>query len=282
MRSSFFVRAFGLALVGTAAFISSLAIAEEKPAGEEKKYPVGEWVSLFNGKDLTGWTPKIRFHELGDNFANTYRVEDGLLQVRYDGYEKFDETFGHLFYETPFSHYKFRVEYRFVGDQCPGGPGWAIRNSGVMIHGESPELMTKDQNFPASIEVQLLGGAEEGARTTANLCTPGTHVVMDGKLFTPHCTNSTSETYRGDQWVTCEIEVHGSGVIKHFINGQQVLEYEKPQLDETSGAVSPGDHCKKLIELNGGEKLLTKGSISLQSESHPIDFRKVEIMVIEE
>lgn len=285
MRPVFLARAFGLALVGAAAFVSSVALGEEKaPAAEnaEKKYPVGEWVSLFNGKDLTGWTPKIRFHELGDNFADTYRVEDGLLQVRYDGYEKFDETFGHLFYETPFSHYKFRVEYRFVGEQCPEGPGWAIRNSGVMIHGEDPKGMTKDQNFPASIEVQLLGGAESGTRTTANLCTPGTHVVMDGKLFKPHCVNSKSETYRGDQWVTVEIEVHGSGVIKHFVNGQQVLQYEQPQLDEEGGAVSPEGHCKKLIEQAGGEKLITKGSISLQSESHPIDFRKVEIMVIEE
>jgi hypothetical protein len=287
MRPAYLVRAFGFALVGAVAVLSSSGFApsslgdEKAPAGE-KKFPVGEWVSLFNGKDLTGWTPKIRFHEAGDNFANTFRVEDGLLQVRYDGYEKFDETFGHLFYETPFSHYKFRVEYRFVGEQCPGGPGWAIRNSGVMIHGESPEGMTKDQNFPASIEVQLLGGPESGTRTTANLCTPGTHVVMDGKLHTPHCMNSKSETFRGDQWVTCEIEVHGNGAIKHFVNGQQVMEYEQAQLDEQGGAVSPDGHVKMLIEKAGGEKMLTKGSISLQSESHPIDFRKVEIMVIEE
>lgn len=285
MRPVLLARTFSLALVGGAVLVSTLAFGDEKaPAAEnaEKKFPVGEWVSLFNGKDLTGWTPKIRFHELGDNFANTYRVEDGLLQVRYDGYEKFDETFGHLFYETPFSHYKFRVEYRFVGEQCPGGPGWAIRNSGVMVHGEDPKGMTKDQNFPASIEVQLLGGPESGTRTTANLCTPGTHVVMDGKLFTPHCVNSKSETYRGDQWVTVEIEVHGSGVIKHFVNGQQVMEYEQPQLDEQGGAVSPDGHVKMLIEKAGGEKMLEGGSISLQSESHPIDFRKVEIMVIEE
>ncbi|HEV7282434.1 MAG TPA: DUF1080 domain-containing protein [Pirellulaceae bacterium] len=251
-------------------------------SADEKEFPVGEWVSLFNGKDLTGWTPKIRYHEAGDNFANTFRVNDGLLQVRYDGYEQFDETFGHLFYETPFSHYKFRVEYRFVGDQATGGPGWAIRNSGVMIHGESPQDMTKDQNFPASVEVQLLGGPESGTRTTANLCTPGTHVVMNGKLHTPHCLNSKSETYRGDQWVTVEIEVHGAGVIKHFVNGEQVMEYEQAQLDEQGGAVSPDGHVKMLIEKAGGEKQLTKGSISLQSESHPIDFRKVEIMVLEE
>jgi hypothetical protein len=164
-----------------------------------------------------------------------------------------------------------RVEYRFTGDQCPGGPGWAFRNSGVMIHGESPETMSQDQDFPASIEVQLLGGKGTGERTTANLCTPGTNVVMNGKLFTPHCVNSKSKTYHGDQWVTVEIEVHGSGQIKHVIDGETVLEYEQAQLDERDA------HSKQLIAKRGGKLLLDGGTISLQSESHPVEFRKVEL-----
>ncbi|TWU32273.1 3-keto-disaccharide hydrolase [Novipirellula artificiosorum] len=236
---------------------------------------VGKWVSLFNGKDLEGWTPKIRNHELGDNFANTFRVEDGLLKVRYDGYEAFDQTFGHLFYNQPFSNYRFRVEHRFVGDQCKGGPGWATRNSGVMIHGEDPKTMAVDQDFPVSIEVQLLGGNGKDKRTTANLCTPGTNVVMNGDLFMPHCTSSTSETYHGEQWVTVEIEVHGNRLIKHIIDGKTVLQYGQPQLDERDG------HAKELAEKQGTVQL-SGGSISLQSESHPIDFRKVEIMILED
>jgi hypothetical protein len=163
-------------------------VAEAETAKEEK------WIPLFNGKDLEGWTPKIRFHELGDNFANTFRVEDGVIKVRYDGYEKFGETFGHLFYKTPYSHYRFRCEYRFVGDQCPGGPGWAIRNSGVMIHGQDAATMGKDQDFPVSIEVQLLGGDGKNPRATGNLCTPGTNVVMGGQLVERHCTNSRRST----------------------------------------------------------------------------------------
>lgn len=238
-------------------------------------YPVGEWVSLFNGKNLDGWTPKIRHHDLGDNYANTFRVEDGLLKVRYDGYDEFNETFGHLFYKAPFSNYRFRVEYRFVDEQCPGGPGWAIRNSGVMIHGEDPERMTKDQRFPTSIEVQLLGGDGQNERTTSNLCTPGTNVVMDDKLVTRHCISSTSKTYHGEQWVTAEVEVRGSDVVRHILDGEVVLEYTKPQLDERD------EHARELVEKNGGV-LLTGGTISLQSESHPLDFRKVEIMRLED
>lgn len=234
-----------------------------------------EWVPLFNGKDLEGWTPKIRYVAAGENYGNTFRVEDGLLKVRYDQYEKFDERFGHLFYNEPFSHYKLRVEYRFVDEQVAGGPGWAFRNSGVMIHGESPETMAKDQDFPASIEVQLLGGAPTGERPTANLCTPGTNVVMGGKLITQHCTSSKSKTYRGDQWVTVELEVRGGKVIRHLIDGEVVLEYQEPQLDARDA------HAKSLADKQGG-LLLTKGTISLQSESHPCDFRKVEILQLAE
>jgi len=231
------------------------------------------WRPLFNGKDLAGWTPKIRGQALGDNYGDTFRVEDGLLKVVYDPakYPTFGEKFGHLFFDEPFSRYRLRIEYRFVGEQCPGGPGWAIRNSGVMLHGEDPKGMTLDQDFPASIEVQFLGGAAEGERTTANLCTPGTNVVYRGKLHTPHCTNSSSKTYRGADWVTVEIEVDGDRVIRHTIDGTAVLEYEQAQLD-------PADaHAAKLAETRGGRLLLDGGTISLQSESHPIEFRRVDI-----
>ena len=236
----------------------------------EDNAPKNEWRQIFNGKDLTGWKVKITGHDLGDNFGNTFRVENGLLKVAYDKYDNFDGKFGHLFFAEPFSHYILRAEYRFVGKQVPGGPGWAVRNSGLMLHGQSPESMEKDQKFPVSIEVQLLGGGGSGNRPTANLCTPGTNVEMDGKLITRHCTNSKSKTYHGDQWVTVVVEVRGGGVIKHIVDGKTVLTYDKPQLDERD------EQARKLIEKYG--KLLSGGSISLQSESHPIEFRKVELL----
>jgi hypothetical protein len=222
-------------------------------AADEK----GKWIQLFNGKDLSGWTVKIRGHEAGINHNDTFAVKNGVIRVAYDKYDQFNETFGHMFYNTPFSHYLLRVEYRFLGEQAPGGPAWAFRNSGVMIHGQTPESMTKDQDFPNSIEVQVLGGKGEGKRTTGNLCTPGTDVMMDGKLLKRHCISSKSMTYHGDQWVTLEVEVRGSKSIKHIINGETVMTYSKPQLDDGT--------------------LLKGGTISLQSESHPVEFRKVEL-----
>jgi hypothetical protein len=254
-----------------ASFVVVILFAFAEPLAAEDK-----WVQLFNGKNLDGWTPKIRYHALGDNFGDTFRVEDGVLKVSYDKYDSFGEKFGHLFYKDRFSNYRLRVEYRFVGEQCKGGPGWAVRNSGVMLHGEDPAGMGKDQDFPASIEVQFLGGVGRGARTTANLCTPGTNVVIGGKLFLPHCTNAKTKTYDGDQWVTVEVEVHGGKKIKHLIDGAVVLEYDEPQLDERD------THAKDLIAKAGGVKLLKEGTISLQSESHPIEFRKVEILKLEE
>ena len=170
------VKSFSLSLLCVVALSASLS-------AEQPEFVPGKWVPLFNGKDLDDWTIKIRRHEAGDNFANTFRVENGVIKVGYEGYEKFDETFGHMFYNRPFSNYRLRVEYRFLGEQCPGGPGWAFRNSGLMLHGESPSTMGVDQDFPASIEVQLLGGNGVDKRTTANLCTPGTNVVIDGKLI---------------------------------------------------------------------------------------------------
>ncbi|MGI9455613.1 MAG: 3-keto-disaccharide hydrolase [Aeoliella sp.] len=235
-----------------------------------------EWRPLFNGRDLEGWTAKIRFHEAGENFGNTFRVEDGILKVAYDEYEKFDDRFGHLFFDEEFSHYRLRVEYRIIGEQVPGGAGWAFKNSGLMLHGQSPQSMAIDQEFPVSIEVQLLGGNGEDDRPTCNLCTPGTHVVRDGRLFTRHCTNSTSPTFHGDEWVTAEVEVHGEKSIKHYINGELVLAYDEPQYDPKDG------NAKPLIEQQGGQLLINHGTISLQSESHPVEFRKVDILVLEE
>ena len=233
-----------------------------------------EWIQLFNGRDLEGWVVKISGHEPGENFGDTFRVEDGLLKVSYDRYSAFEGKFGHLFHPRKFSHYIVAVEYRFVGEQVPGGPDWALRNSGIMIHCQSPESMTRDQDFPISIEVQLLGGAALGERPTANLCTPGTHVVMDGKLVTQHCVNSNSKTHRGDEWVRVEAEVLGDASIRHIVNGESVLSYEKPQIG--GGAVHEFDPAAK-----PDGTPLTEGWISLQSESHPIEFRRVELLNLE-
>lgn len=230
------------------------------------------WVQLFNNRDMDDWIVKIRGHKTGENFGNTFRVEEGNLKVVYDSaaYPQFNERFGHIFHKNKYSWYLLGVEYRFVGEQANEGPGWAFRNSGAMLHCQDPQTMMPEQDFPISIEVQFLGGNGQDERTTANLCTPGTHVVMNGELVTTHCISSSSRTYHGDQWVRVEVLVLGDSLIEHFVEGESVLRYEKPQIG--GSVVTDFDPS---VKQDG--TLLSEGYIALQSESHPIEFRRVEL-----
>ena len=253
--------------------IVGLAIAMVGSA-EPPKPGADGWTPLFNGKDLDGWVYKEKGAELGVDPSGTVKVEDGVIRMDYTGWDRFGGRFGHLHHEVPHDRYRIRVVYRFVGDQCTGGPGWAFRNSGIMVHGQDPATMRKDQDFPVSIEVQLLGGPGSGKRPTANLCTPGTNVEMGGKLHTSHCTNSKSPTFHGDGWVTAEVEVLGNESIVHYVNGEEVLRYERPQLD-------PRDpDAKAIMQQRNGEVMLDRGWISLQGESHPVEFKSVELKVL--
>ena len=230
-----------------------------------------EWRPLFNGRDLKGWTPKIAGHDLGQNFANTFRVEEGLLKVRYDGYGDFNSQFGHLFHETAFSSYHLLMEYRFVGDWARGTPDWARRNSGVMLHAQDPATMLKAQDFPISIEAQFLAGLDDGRpRTTANMCSPGTEVNIGGAQARGHCVNSRSRTFPLGEWVRFEAIVRGDSSITHVVNGDTVLTYTKPRIG--GGNVNGHDPG---VKKDGAP--LTGGWIALQSEGHPIDFRRVDI-----
>lgn len=230
-----------------------------------------QWIPLFNGEDLLDWIPKFTGEELGVNYRDTFRVEDGILRVSYDNWERFDGEFGHLFYKQPYSHYLLRVEYRFVGEQLANGPDWAIRNNGIMLHSQSPETMTIEQEFPASIEAQLLGGNGVDERQTGNVCSPGTHYVMNRELITAHCTNSTSRTFHGDQWVVIEIEVRGNQSIRHVVNGETVFEYSGIRLDRDD------PDARRLLE-SGASLFVREGYISVQAESHPTEFRKIDLL----
>ena len=264
-----------VALATIAGAVVSLQAAGQRGTAAKPDPNRQDWIQLFNGKNLEGWTPKFSKHDLGENFNDTFRVENGVLAVRYDKWTKFDGEFGHLFYKDPFSYYRLVAEYRFIGDQVAGGPAWARRNNGLMLHSPDPKTMVKDQDFPISIEVQLLGGFGDGKpRTTLNLCTPGSNVVLNGKLHTAHCTNSTSKTYDGEQWVRVEVDVHGDELVKHVIDGQTVLEYTKPQIG--GGQVSPVDPA---IKVDGTP--MTSGYISIQAETAPTEFRKIELLNLE-
>lgn len=234
------------------------------------------WLQLFNGRDLDGWIPKITRHEVGENFANTFRVEEGLLKVRYDGYERFDGQFGHLFYDKPYSYYRLKLQYRFVDGNAPGTGGpRAHPNSGVMVHSQAPQSILRDQDFPISIEAQFLAGLGDGSpMTTMNVCTPATEIVYRDTIYPKHCLSSSSPTFERNQWVNVEMVVLGDSLITHKVDGKVVLEYTLPQIG--GGVVTNYDSTNK-----PEGKLLSDGYISLQSESFPIDFRNIELLDLE-
>src|SRR5690606_31324694 len=157
---------------------------------------------------------------------------DNVIQVNYDGYgDKYEDRFGHLYYDMPYSHYHLKLEYRFIGDLYPGAPSYTLRNSGIMFHSQDPKTMPANQDWPLSVETQFLGGLSDGkTRTTGNICSPGTHIYYKGELLETHCINSTSKTYDGDQWVKAELIVLGDSTIHHIIEGDTVLSYSKPHI----------------------------------------------------
>ncbi len=245
-----------------------------------------EWVALFNGVNLDGWEVKITGRELNDNYLETFAVEDSMIRIQYKNYDEFGTYFGHMYYETPFSYYRIKFDYRFVGDQLKGGAEWNVRNSGIMFHSQSAASNEFDQHFPVSVELQLLGGLNEGERTTANVCTPGTAVVMGDTVNYDHCINSTSETYHGDQWVSAEAIVLGGESMTFLVEGDTVLSFDKPQTtpyfingqDESQDWEAFGISRDKDMWKEKGGTILTEGYIALQAESHPIDFKNIKLL----
>jgi hypothetical protein len=237
----------------------------------QKTVASGGWIKLFNGKDINDWRVKIYHHEVGSNFGNTFRVEEGMIKVRYDQYGDFNDQFGHLFFKEPFSHYHLKLDYRFAGELQKGAPAYTILNSGVMFHSQDPRSILKEQNWPISVEMQFLAGLGDGnARPTGNMCSPGTDIVYNGKQYDGHCLNSTSKTFDKNEWVHAELIVLGDSLITHMINGDTVLKYSKPTM---GGGVASG--YKSTIFQPG--KPLTSGFIGLQSEGQPIDFKNIEL-----
>lgn len=230
------------------------------------------WIDLFNGKNLDGWTIKIAGHPLGENYANTFRVEDGILKCEYDDYKEFGGRYGHLYSNLAYSHYRLKMEYRFDGRMLPDAPKYVDLNSGVMLHSQSPQSVRLDQGFPASVEMQFLADLGNGKRRqTGNVCTPGTHLVQDGKLIKQHIVKSSGPTLPFDQWVAVEMEVRGHDEIVYYVEGNEVLRYQNPQLDPKS------KEARTILE-QGADIKLSYGHIALQAEAQRVWFRNIKLL----
>lgn len=251
--------------------IAAAATLITSPAATQTR----KWQRIFDGRSLNGWTPKITGHAYGENVLDTFQAKNGALRVSYDRYTKFDGKFGHIAYKRPVSAFRIRFQYRFYGKTLPDVEDWQHSNSGLMLLGQDPRTMTRDQKFPVSLEMQLLGAERPKPSPTANLCTPGTHVVMNGKLEKEHCINSTSPIFPNSRWVRAEAHVTRDGHVTHFIEGKPVMRYSAPQYDDSDADAKP------LIAKAAGKLMIRRGYLYLQSEGHPVEFRNIELMELE-
>ncbi|WP_375582385.1 DUF1080 domain-containing protein [Cyclobacterium xiamenense] len=241
----------------------------------EERTRLSNWQTLFNGTDLEGWIPKFHHHEAGDNYANTFRVVDGTIQVNYNDYTQFEERYGHLFYHKPFSSFHLKFDYRFTEQWMEDAPDYTYRNSGVMFHSQAPETILKEQDWPISVEYQMLADAGDGKpRPTGNMCSPGTEVVFQGEMDPRHCINSTSPTFGWDEWVHAELIVYRDSLIIHKVNGDTVLEYSQTQI---GGGVANG--YDPAFKVDG--KPLKEGYIGLQAEGQGVEFKNIRIKELE-
>ena len=256
--------------------ISLMLLVLNSCGSQSSKTDSDGWKSLFNGKNLEGWIAKIHHHELGDNYANTFQVKDGSILVNYDEYGSFNERYGHLFYKESFSSFHLKFEYRFNEQWLKDAPSYTYRNSGVMFHSQDPNTILKEQDWPISVEYQMLADAENGKpRPTGNMCSPGTDVVFEGdEIDRRHCINSTSETIAWDEWVQADLIVYSDSLIIHKVNGEEVLRYSKPTI---GGGVTNGFNPD--IKIDG--KALTEGYIGLQSEGQGVEFRAIKIKILD-
>ena len=226
----------------------------------------GETLSLFNGKDLTGWTldtpdrdemTEEQEVEIKDGImtfdtrkvewwtANppSFMVRDGLLI-------SMGRPLGHLITEEEFENYKLVVEYKFT--KRPG-------NCGVLVHASTPRYLY--DMFPKSVEVQMQhGNAGDFWCIGENIEVPNMEERRPRRDETVKYGGEEGDARRiakladaespVGEWNTMEIECKGDEVIVH-VNGTLVN--------------------------HGTNMTTTSGKIALQAEGVEVAFRKVEL-----
>jgi hypothetical protein len=234
-----------------------------------------DWVAMFNGKDLKDWEMHFTGHPLDSNYNNTFRVDSGYLLVDYSQYKgnwaaAYGTPWGHLGYkQRSFSYYLLRAEYQAWGKQVAGGPSWAVENNGLMLHSQKVSTMGVNQDYPISIESQLLGGGN--GTSTMNVCTPGSaiHLQPTGAVDAAHCLNAKAINKKVE-WMKVSALVLGDSIIRNYVRDTLVFTYYHPV--QMAGAV-----IGNTVPIKDNTPMVD-GYITIQAESAPYRFKKIEIL----
>ncbi|MGJ8643206.1 MAG: 3-keto-disaccharide hydrolase [Luteolibacter sp.] len=264
-----------------ATLLSAIIVLSTGQAEEAVKAPEkGEWIKLFNGKDLTGW--KVNTGHSGDEESleanEIFQVRDGVLRV-YPGAENGSKQYNAtLVHEKKWESYHLRVEYRW-GENKFQPRMEAERDSGVLFHIHSePEKV-----WPPSVELQLGDGKPGDVRVTGDLCLIGNsrgESPSEEKKYSPESPmqirgqKDPGEKRREirtkvvvhaekpiGEWNTVDLIVHGSEKAEFHVNGQLVNEV----------------YGLKFRDGTGDWKLLDSGFIGLEAEWAQVEFRNVSI-----
>ncbi len=269
------------------------------------------WIQMLRKGDtkLSDWTPKIQGHAAGENPYNSFsygETSDG--QPRLIVTDTVSNTssygYGHLFYKTAYSDYIVRAKYHFpTKESFAGGAGsWTIQNNGLMLHCQSAASMDKGQDYPKSIENQLIGYWSYGDgsppnTTTSNLCLVNTSVNYHGQWYSDgtghHCTQSKFHSLAYDSSTT---PAKGANSTNATWPGKDIWEYAMDRvIDSTSMTFymrsrpdTAWDSVLGVTQIRlgltntssgpGSTTALGSGYISIQMEGTSTEFASIEVL----
>lgn len=226
--------------------------------------PSGDgWISLFNGRNLDGWTTFLPSKGRNNDPQGVFKVENGMLHILDIPDRGQRQEFGYLATNRSYGDYRLRFQYRW-GDKRFAPRNNAKRDSGVMYH-----LSGGDRVWPRSVELQvqegntgdfwLIGGTTLTTTVASTSGNPkryregGTPYTTRAGSFVQVAKDRTRDSRNG--WNTVELIVQGDEAVQ-IVNGE---------------VVNRGKNLRR------GNTPLTEGRIAFQAEGAEVYYRNIEM-----
>jgi Domain of Unknown Function (DUF1080) len=165
--------------------------------------PVGGWVPLFNGKDLTGWKK---------NGDETWVVEEGTILC-----ESTANKYGYLTTEKTYKDFTLRLKFK----------GEAAGNSGVFVHAKITGI---DPQHGPDIEGMQVEVDPKVGKHTGGLYESG------GRGWVAQPTAEGERALKSGDWNDLEVSVHAAHIVTQ-LNGTKIVDFTDPAPKFTDGVI---------------------------------------------